>query len=82
MMLFAQAKAFAAVTPDDDTDLPIRATGLYVGGEGNVSVVSWDNEVVTFTGLAAGAVLPIPVRRVRSTGTTATGIIALQQHGY
>jgi len=36
-----------------------------------------DSGTVTFSGLPAGIFLPIIVKRVYSTGTTATNIIAL-----
>jgi hypothetical protein len=32
---------------------------------------------LTFTGVQAGSILPIQVKRVYSTDTTATGIVAL-----
>jgi hypothetical protein len=75
----------AAVTKDDANDLATAPTrGLYVGGTGNVAVImAADNTsggagtAVTFSGVAAGTVLPIRVRRVMSTNTTATGIVAL-----
>lgn len=69
----------AAVTPDDDADLPRAPTrGLMVTVAGNVSVLFPGTEgAVTLPALAVGIVHPFEVRRVRSTGTTATGIVAL-----
>ena len=72
----APAGGAFAVTPSDTTVL--RATALYVGGAGNVSVTMEDGSTATFTGVAAGSVLPIRVSQVRSTGTTATAIIGLK----
>jgi hypothetical protein len=67
-----------AVTPNDGADLASGYTkGIYVGGTGDVSVVMNNGGAVTFTGLAAGVVHKLSVKRVNSTGTTATGIIAL-----
>jgi hypothetical protein len=37
-----------------------------------------DSGTVTFSGLPAGVFLPIIVKRIYATGTTATNIIALQ----
>lgn len=72
----------AAVTVSDSTDLtlaPCRA--LWIGAAGNVSVVMADDTTITFTGVNAGTLLPISVKRVRSTGTTVstpnTNIVAL-----
>jgi len=50
---------------------------LYIGGAGNVSVVTIGGEQIGFTGLAAGTILPVQVRRLRATGTTATNVNAL-----
>lgn len=51
--------------------------GLFVGGAGNLKVRMADGIDVTFTGVAAGTLLPIQVIRVWTTGTTATNIVAL-----
>lgn len=64
-------KAFA-ITPDDNNDLPITTRALYTGKGGTlVCILADDSAEVTFTALPAGQVLPIRVRRVRATGTTA-----------
>ena len=71
-------KAFT-VTPNDSTDLPVPVRSLYVGTGGNVSVVLvGDTAPVVFTNMSAGY-HPLRAKRVRATGTTATGIIGL--HG-
>ena len=68
-----------AVTPTDDTDLtwgPCRA--LYVGTAGDVAVIlDNDTVAVTFVGVLAGSILPIMVKYVQSTSTTASNIVAL-----
>jgi hypothetical protein len=75
---FAQNSGkFVAVTPHDSTNLNGAPIGLYVGGAGNLVAVGRDDAAVTFTGVAAGTVLPIAVKRVNSTSTTATSIVAL-----
>lgn len=50
---------------------------LYVGGTGNVSVITIGGDQITFNGVPAGTTLPIQVLKLRSTGTTATLINAL-----
>ena len=74
-----EAPAFraAAVTPNDSADLAATSRALYVGGAGNVRVTTAGGDTVTFTGVPAGAILPVRVRRVFSTSTTATTILAL-----
>lgn len=66
----------SAITPNDST-LIGQTIGLFVGGAGNLSVTMADGNNVTFTGVLAGQLLPISVKRVRSTSTTATNIVAL-----
>jgi hypothetical protein len=64
------------VTPSDSVDLPIVAVALYVEGKGAVRFVSQAGETRTVV-LLDGAILPVGVRRVMATGTTATGIHGL-----
>lgn len=65
------------------SDYSIYASGnnngatLYVGGAGDLAVITMGGDQVTFTAAPAGAFLPIQVTRVLSTGTTATNILAL-----
>ncbi len=67
-----------AITPDDDNDLAIGATAIYIGGgDGSLKVTTSLGQTVTFTGLAAGTVLPVRVKRVFDTDTDATGLIGL-----
>ena len=68
---------YAAVTPSDSTDFDVLTRAIYVGGAGNVVAVRRDGTTVTFTGVPAGSVLPIACRRINSTSTTATSIVAL-----
>ena len=67
-----------AVTPDDNADLTGGITrGILVGGAGTVAAVSQDGDDVALPALVAGIVHPFKVKRVKSTGTTATSIIAV-----
>lgn len=50
---------------------------LYIGGAGNVSVVTIGGDQITFNGVPAGTTLPIQVLQLRATGTTATNVNAL-----
>lgn len=66
-----------AVSPHD-TNAISRCRALYVGGAGNVTLRTNDDDGdVLFTGVPAGSVLPIGAKYVRATGTTATAIVAL-----
>ena len=50
---------------------------LYVGGLGDVNVITAGGDDVTFTAVPAGTFLPVQVVRVFATGTAATNILAL-----
>lgn len=88
----APARRFLAVTPSDTKDLPnaagdnasAYAKGLYIGTGGNVAVVAAGDQsntlqgtAVTWKNLPSGSYLLGQVRRVMSTNTTATDIVAL-----
>lgn len=67
------------VSPNDSTDLASYARALFVGNGGDVKVnlVSSGDDLV-FENVPDCTFLPIQVKRVHSTGTTASGIIGLR----
>lgn len=71
-----------AVTPSDTVDLtPFTQSQLltgmiYTGGAGNITAVTQDGATVLFTAPPIGAIIPIAARRINSTGTTSTPLIA------
>lgn len=71
-------EAGVAITPNDSTDIPI-VRALSCTAAGNVSVIFADdrtNTAVTLS-IAVGIPLRVRVKRVRATGTTATGLVGL-----
>ncbi len=66
-----------AISGDDSTDLTNSTRSIYVGGSGNIKVTTVDGTTVTFNGAVAGSIIPVRVKRVFSTGTTATNLIGL-----
>lgn len=71
------ASLFFEVTKHDTNELTYVTRGLYVGGAGTVEAVDVDGTAATFVGVPAGTILPIRAKKVMSTGTTATSIVAL-----
>lgn len=67
------------VTPSDTVEMTINTAALYVGGTGNVALVTSGGDTVTFTAVPAGTILPVQVNKVLATGTTATLIVAMGQ---
>lgn len=66
-----------AVTKSNSTVFTQPTRALYVGGTGDVAVRMVDGTTPTFVAVPAGALLPIRVDQVLSTGTSATSIIGL-----
>lgn len=73
----ATAKAYVVYAMSPQTSMGNPGCYLYVGGTGNVSVITIGNDQLTFNGVPAGTTLPIQVTRLRATGTTATLVNAL-----
>jgi hypothetical protein len=67
----------AAVTPSDTVDLTNVTRAVYVGGAGNVVLVTEQGETVTLTGATVGSVYRVCASRIKSTSTTATNLVAL-----
>lgn len=64
----------ASVTPSDTVNLSTPSI-IWVGGGGNVRVLTAQGTDVTFTGVLGGGVLPVQVLRVYATNTTATNMV-------
>lgn len=73
--LESPGRNFAAVTPSDSTDLTYLPRALWVGGSGDLTVVSVAGDTATFS--SASGWMPIRPARVLATGTTATTIVAV-----
>ena len=78
----APGQSVKAITPSDSTDYsanPFR--GLYIGESGDVTVVAIEdatNEPQTFVAVPAGQILPVCVKRIMDTGTTAGSILGIR----
>lgn len=76
--LIAPAKTAFAIAPDDSGDLPGAAKAIYVGSGGDITLRAiGSSEDVILRNVVGGSVLPIRVRSVRVTGTTATDLVGL-----
>lgn len=77
-MSSAADPAIGAVAPVLDVDIvPTYCRALWVGGAGNLAVITSVGETVTFVGVQAGTLIPMRVKRVLTAGTTATSLLAL-----
>jgi hypothetical protein len=73
-----------AITPSDSADFvdnqggPALTDAIYVGGAGIVVAVFQNSTTAQFT-CVAGQILPVRCKRVNTTSTTATLMVALYQ---
>jgi hypothetical protein len=69
--------SFQTVTPSDTTLINCRA--IFIGGAGNVTISKDGSSTGVLFAVTAGQILPVMLDqgRIMSTGTTATGIVAL-----
>ncbi len=74
--LLAPASNAAAVTPSDSVALTFASKRLWVGGAGNVTLITVGGATVTYTAVPAGTYLNVRANQVKATGTTATNIVA------
>lgn len=81
-----QAFNAQVVTPNNSQDLVLsggvisgidNGACLYIGTGGNITITTIGGQTVTLNNLADGVFVPIQVKRVFATGTTASNILAL-----
>lgn len=70
------ADAFA-ITPSDSADLTTSTRSIYVGGSGDINLVTVDGTTILFSATVAGSVLPVRAKQILSTSTTATNLVGL-----
>ena len=76
--LTSPARNSFSIIPDDASDLVTTCRALFIGGAGNISVsLADDSSSLVFKNIPAGTVVPIAVKRVEATLTTATDILGL-----
>jgi hypothetical protein len=66
-----------AIVPSDVTPLAVKPRAIYVGGAGNISLITLNGETVVFTAVPVGSILPVRAAQVLSTNTTATLLIGI-----
>lgn len=74
--LLSPADHAGAVTPSDTAQLAFVTKRLWVGGAGNVTLITVGGETVEYASVPAGTYLRVRAAQVKATGTTATNIVA------
>lgn len=75
-IFLATSKNYVVYQASSQTTIGNKGCILYIGGAGNVVVTTIGGDILTFSGVAAGSILPVQVLKVASA-TTATLINAL-----
>jgi len=65
-----------AIAPSDLQFLEEQTRGIWVGGSGNITLMLTSGRIVVLIGAVAGSLIPVKVKKVYSTGTTATNLVA------
>jgi len=65
------------ITPDDITELVEVTRGLYIGSAGTVVAVLASGNEVTLANIPSGTLLPMRVKQIKTTGTTAGLMVGL-----
>lgn len=65
------------IIPDDAIDLTQVTRALYTGAGGDISLVMQSGASVSFIAVPAGIILPLRIRKVMATATTATNLCGL-----
>lgn len=64
------------VIPSDTAALPFVSKRLWIGGAGNVTLITLSGQTIEYANVAAGTYLQVRAQQVMATGTTATNIIS------
>lgn len=66
-----------AITPNDGANLPDTARAIYVGGTGDVTLITPRGTSLLFKAVPTGQYIFAYTNKVMATGTTATNLVGL-----
>jgi hypothetical protein len=72
MAQFPKFHTGVQVTKSDSVGYSPALAGLYVGGTGDVTVVTKDGVTLLFSAVPIGVTIELAIAKVMATGTTAT----------
>jgi len=67
----------AMIVPDDGGDLAHVTRAIYVGTGGQIAAQLASGSTITLAAVPGGTLLPLRIRRVMATGTSAGDLVAL-----
>lgn len=65
------------ITPDDAAELPFVTRYIFVGGGGNIVLVTSGADDLTLYNVQPGTEIRISARQIKADGTTATNMVGL-----
>lgn len=74
------------LTPDDNADITLGGNAIdglengvcpYVGTTGNLKVTMVGGQIITFTNVQGGTFMPIQIKKLWSTDTTASNFVGV-----
>jgi hypothetical protein len=71
------AKRLRAITPHDTNELAFVPKALFVGVGGTISLIAQEDTAAVSLTVLSGAIIPVRAKIVKTTGTTASGIVAM-----
>lgn len=71
------AKRLRAITPHDTNELTFVPKALFVGVGGTISLIAQEDTAAVSLTVSSGAIIPVRAKIVKTTGTTASGIVAM-----
>lgn len=71
------AKRLRAITPHDTNELAFVPKALFVGVGGTISPIAQEDTAAVSLTVLSGAIIPVRAKIVKTTGTTASGIVAM-----
>lgn len=65
------------IVPNDSNDLPHVTRAIYIGAAGRISAQLASGATIDLEAVPGGTVLPLRVRKILASGTTAGGLVGL-----
>lgn len=66
-----------SITPNDGADVAFITRKIYVGGAGNIALITKKGDTIIYVAVPVGTTLDVRASRVLSTGTSATNLLGL-----
>ncbi len=76
-MIHPEARHAFAISPHNSNPLTRVTRAIYVGGAGDITLITEKGDEVLFKAVPVGTILPVRASIVKATGTGATFLLGL-----